>query len=200
MKWVDFLCQKCFFLFLNNWCFTSPVYSLNFFYFFLTSNSIFYHTASSSTAWMITVWRPVTGGAPAGGFACTLLFWSQQGDGEFRRGPAALFGWMQTRRRLPCLSERQRSVHFYLTHWQASTQLSHTFHFRVYELACMQERTHARREQESENAHSCRCDGRFHFRWFHTFTAGVHLNTHLKFIWIHRKCNEMLINSCSAFF
>lgn len=128
-----------------------------------------------------------------------FLFWSQQGTANSRRGPVALFGWTQTRRRLPCLSERQRSVHFYLTHWQASTQLSHTFHFRVYELACMQERTHARGEQEGENAHSCRCDGCFHFRWFHAFTAGEHLDARLKFIWTHGKCDETLINSCVTF-
>lgn len=74
------------------------------------------------------------------------------GGGESQRSRAALFGRTQTRRRLPCLSERQWSVHFYLTRWQASTRLSPTFHFRVYEPTGMQEWTHGCEEQESENA------------------------------------------------
>ena len=84
--------------------------------------------------------------------ARTLFCLESTGDGEFLRGQGAVFGWTQTRRRLPCLSERQWSVHFYLSRWQASARLSHTFHFRVYELACMQEWAHGCGEQESENA------------------------------------------------
>lgn len=108
---------------------------------------------------MITVWKPADGSSAqrssCRSFTCTLFCLESTGDGEFQRGWVTLFRWIQTRRRLPCLSERQWSVHFYLTHWQVSTQLSHTFHFRGYELACMQEWTHARLEQESGNTHCC---------------------------------------------
>ncbi len=138
------------------------IYSI--FYQTTRRNSFFLHTVKAhglkSCQWQCSCWR----------FARTLFCLESTGDGEFQRGRVALFGWIQRRRQLPCLSERQWSVQLYLTHWQASTQLSHTFHFRVYELACMQERAHARGGQESENAHSCQCGNHFQFKWFHAFT------------------------------
>lgn len=145
---------------------------------------------------MIVVWEPVTDVALLLQQQRCRSVWSQQGDGEFRRGRVWLSGWIQTRRRLPCLSERQWSVHFYLTHWQASTQLSHTFHFRVYELACMQERAHARGKRESENARSFNLDD------FMQVTQGLYLHPSFKvwFVWfqIHLMFKILLLHMLTS--
>lgn len=93
-----------------------------------------------------------------------LWLWA---DGGRRIPERPVFGWIQTRRRLPCLS-RGSGASTSISRWRASTQLSHTFHFRVYELTCMQEWTRARGELQSENTHGCWCVSLFHLNWCHT--------------------------------
>lgn len=92
------------------------------------------------------------------------------------------------------LSLREAVEHPLLSHTLASLPPSYLipFHFRVYELVCMQERAHAHvGEQERENAHSCWCGNQFQFKWFHAFTQVLYLNTIWRFCyftWMYSLC------------
>lgn len=89
--------------------------------------------------------------------SCSLRFWVNRGRwmparprGGRGRGRGSHFGWTRASGIAPSSPPEAAERPLHLAHWQPSL----SFHFQLYELACMHEETRAHTERESENAHT----------------------------------------------